>query len=394
MASLRFFRSLVARALGLPGIYLRLDQLDAHAVASTESRYATDRVIEALRTDFDETLRGSGDDQSQLIMDLRAEMVAQGDFAVERAVEVAQRIVAEVQSQLIMDLRAEMVAQGDFAVERAAIAANLSGQALRSQLTSETASIRRILRSLEATAERSLEGAARPTVPPSRNGPLESPPSHMYAAIEDVFRGESEAVGLRQVRYVQLLEAVTASSPLLDLGCGRGEWLQELSLKGIPSSGVDSNELFVEQCRTAGLDVEHGDIFERIRRQPNESLGAVTLFQVLEHLPFMLVVEVLGEACRALVPGGLLIAEVPNAKNLRVGSGTFWIDPTHERPWYPDLLEFLARQAGFAEVSGEYVNPLAPEPDLADLPTSVRGVVSALHEAINGPADYALMARR
>ena len=143
-----------------------------------------------------------------------------------------------------------------------------------------------------------------------------------------------------------------------------------------------------------GLEVEQGDIFERIRRQPNESLGAVTLFHVLEHLPFMAMVDLLGQACRALVPGGLLIAEVPNAKNVRVASGTFWIDPTHERPWYPDLLEFLARQAGFAEVSGEYANPLAPEPELEDLQTSVRGVISSLHEAINGPADYCLIARR
>ena len=365
----RALRRLLSNLAGVPRLDGRLDQLDSQVAVLSE------RMLDA---------------EIRILRQVRAEMVAQGEFAVERSVEVARRIGSEVQAQEVADLRAEMVAQGEFAVEELKTMVNV----VRAELSADAASVIRRLRALEASEV--LIGEAprpKPTVLDEKAGENRIP-SRIYAGIEDVFRGDSVTVLGGQNRYKEYLGSVSAEFPLLDLGCGRGEWLKSLSDEGIPASGIDSNEWFVDQCRTNGLAVEHGDIFDHIRQLPDESLGAITLFQVVEHLPFVRVLQLFDEACRTLITGGVLIAEVPNAKNLRVGSGTFWIDPTHERPWYPELLEFLARQAGFAQVSGQYANPLRPEPDLTDLPVSVRGVINSFYEAIDGPADYAVVAYR
>ena len=384
-------RSRLSTATGVAGAYRRLDQLDEQVQhlfrlaenANAALSRATDKERAVYRTI---TLV-----QEQIIRDLRAEMRAYDDFAVERAVEIGQRDLNRAQDQLIRDLRAEVVSQHQASVDLS----QAEIQGLRSEVTAELASVRRSLRSIEISGARETDGPReRVRHDPAQPSPVGSIPSDLYAGIEDVFRGDSEALRGRQADYIPLLGRVSEANPLLDLGCGRGEWLQELSARHMPASGVDSNELFVDQCRKSGLSVERGDIFERLDAQPDESLGAITLFQVLEHLPFMSMVRLINQACRTLIPGGVLIAEVPNSKNLRVGSGTFWIDPTHERPWYPELLEFLARQAGFSEVSGKYTNPLAPDPDLSDLPESIRSVIGSLCVAINGPADYALVARR
>jgi len=116
------------------------------------------------------------------------------------------------------------------------------------------------------------------------------------------------------------------------------------------------------------------------------------MFQVLEHLPFPLVVEVLREAQRTLIPGGVFIGEVPNAETLRVGASTFWIDPTHQRPLFPELLRFLAREVGFVSVDSSYANVLEEAPSFEGLPKSVTASLQKMHQQINGPGDFALIA--
>ena len=116
------------------------------------------------------------------------------------------------------------------------------------------------------------------------------------------------------------------------------------------------------------------------------------MFQVLEHLPFDVVVNVLREARLVLIPGGVFIGEVPNSETLRVGASTFWIDPTHQRPLFPAVLAFLASSVGFAGVTGKYSSPLAPTPDLIGLPDTATKTILDLHHAINGPGDFALIA--
>jgi O-antigen chain-terminating methyltransferase len=216
----------------------------------------------------------------------------------------------------------------------------------------------------------------------------------LYVALENHFRGSRNVVAERQREYVDLLPTtISNETPLVDLGCGRGEWLLVLRDLNIPALGVDSNTVCAAECQESGLRIEESDLLDFLETRPDQSVGAFTLFQVLEHLPFPILVEVLRHVRRTLVPGGLLIAEVPNAKNLRVASGTFWIDPTHQRPLFPELLLFLATEVGFTNTDGRYVNDLSPEHDLAGLPQGAVVALESLLYAVDGPGDFALLAR-
>jgi SAM-dependent methyltransferase len=215
----------------------------------------------------------------------------------------------------------------------------------------------------------------------------------LYAALEDRFRGSRELVQHRQSTYVNFMpKLISISTPAIDLGCGRGEWLEVLRKDGIPAIGVDSNTVAIAECADKGLDVVLGDIFSFLESRESSSVGAVTMFQVLEHMSFPLLVEIFKQVRRVLVPGGVFIAEVPNSLTLRVGASTFWIDPTHERPVHPEVLKFLAQQTGFSTSVGLTLNELEPPPAVIDASQSVIDAISELHHVINGPGDFAIIA--
>lgn len=215
----------------------------------------------------------------------------------------------------------------------------------------------------------------------------------LYISLEDYFRGDQDEVKSRQVGYLEFVrEVVTPDYPLLDLGCGRGEWLQLLQEQNIHAKGIDSNIAAIEECREKKLDATQGDLVATLESLPESSYGAITMFQVLEHLPFQVMVKVLREALRVLKSGGVFIGEIPNSETLRVGASTFWIDPTHQKPVFPGLLVFLATTVGYSSVSGKYSSPLAPEPNLEGLPTDAAETLRSLFKAVNGPGDFALIA--
>ena len=216
----------------------------------------------------------------------------------------------------------------------------------------------------------------------------------LYVSLEDRFRGEASLVSSRQKEYLPYVrEFASSSNPVLDLGCGRGEWLELLKQEQIPARGVDSNETAVSECLNRGLQVTRSEILQALSDTASNSVGAVTMFQVLEHLPFDAVVQVLRECLRVLTPGGVFIGEIPNCETLRVGASNFWIDPTHQRPLYPAVLEFLATQVGFKSVEGKYSSPLEPALDLHDVPDQIALALSDFHYKINGPGDFAVIAR-
>ena len=215
----------------------------------------------------------------------------------------------------------------------------------------------------------------------------------LYISLEDHFRGDKATVHQRQTEYLPFISDVVSNQfPVLDLGCGRGEWLQILKDNQIASRGIDSNTACIAECTENGLSASLGELLDTLTQLPDASCGAITMFQVLEHLPFDVVVNVLREARRVLIPGGVFIGEVPNSETLRVGASTFWIDPTHQRPLFPAVLAFLASSLGFAGVTGKYSSPLASIPDLTGLPDNATKTILDLHHAINGPGDFALIA--
>ena len=215
----------------------------------------------------------------------------------------------------------------------------------------------------------------------------------LYISLEDHFRGDKATVHQRQMEYLPYISHIVSDQfPLIDLGCGRGEWLQVLKDNQIAARGIDSNTACVAECTENGLSASMGELLDTLTQLPDASCGSVTMFQVLEHLPFDVVVNVLREARRVLIPGGVFIGEVPNSETLRVGASTFWIDPTHQRPLFPAVLAFLASSVGFTGVTGKYSSPLAPTPDLTGIPDSASKTILDLHHAINGPGDFALIA--
>jgi O-antigen chain-terminating methyltransferase len=208
-----------------------------------------------------------------------------------------------------------------------------------------------------------------------------------YRAFEDRHRGTRERVQERQRVYLPYLRAAAnAGVPraLVDLGCGRGEWLELACAEGWQARGVDQDEGMLEASRTRGLQVDRGDLLAYLAGCESGSLGAITALQVAEHLPFDALQQMIREAARVLAPGGLMVLETPNPENLVVGSSAFYMDPTHAKPLPPLLLSFLAGSCGFSRVSTLRLN----EGLAGDAPVSLIDVLAGVSP------DYAIVARK
>ncbi|MCG9065121.1 methyltransferase domain-containing protein [Laribacter hongkongensis] len=180
-----------------------------------------------------------------------------------------------------------------------------------------------------------------------------------YVDFENAFRGERDDIKLRQRPYLGFLEeaGLTEEDNILDVGCGRGEWLELLGENGYSAYGLDLNSHMVRLCCERGLKVKLGDVIAHLDSLPRESLGAVTGFQLIEHLGFKQLLRLFDAALRVLKPNGLIIFETPNPENLQVGAYTFYNDPTHRNPIPPAVAAFIAKQCGFSKTHIERVNP-------------------------------------
>lgn len=173
-----------------------------------------------------------------------------------------------------------------------------------------------------------------------------------YVEFEGTFRGPEPLVRERQRVYLELL---AGRPPVLDVGCGRGEFLELLREAGVEARGVDHDRGMVARAHEKGLDVEFGDAIDYLEAQPDESLGAVFCAQVIEHLPYDRLMRFLEHCRRKLVPGGLLVAETVNPHSL-VAFRAFWRDPTHQSPIYPEVAVVLCRIHGFESASVHFPN--------------------------------------
>jgi SAM-dependent methyltransferase len=177
-----------------------------------------------------------------------------------------------------------------------------------------------------------------------RSAPQSVSPQDDYVAFEDVFRLAEKVVKERQRSYVGLLEG---RRPVLDVGCGRGEFLELLREAGVPARGVDLDAGMVARARAKGLDVEQGDAVAYLEGSEDDSLGAVFAAQVVEHLPYERLLAFLRLVARKLDPQGILIAETVNPHSPSAFKN-FWFDLTHQHPVFPEVLLTLCRSIGFA----------------------------------------------
>jgi SAM-dependent methyltransferase len=172
----------------------------------------------------------------------------------------------------------------------------------------------------------------------------------MYASFEDRFRGSRADIKERAriyLPYILAAKAGTADSAIVDLGCGRGEWLELLRDEQLVGLGIDTNRVFLDTCRDMNLDVIGSDALQYLRGRKPNSFGAITSFHLIEHLPMKLLIALIDESLRVLKPGGIIILETPNPENLQVGACNFYTDPTHHNPIPPILTEALLELRGF-----------------------------------------------
>ncbi len=224
-------------------------------------------------------------------------------------------------------------------------------------------------------------------------------PSDEQYDLENRFHGDRSLVRFRAkpyLDYVREAHAGTPDAPILDLGCGRGEWLELLRECGLAGRGIEINSVFVNECRELGLEVEEGDAYEILRGLPDQSVGAVTALHMIEHLPFERGIALLNEIRRVLRPGGLIVLESANPENLSISHHLIYMDSTHRSVLQPGALRWIVEALGYHDVR---INRLVLEQEhkAASLfPAEAPGAdsLNALLTSMNASRDYAIVAKR
>jgi O-antigen chain-terminating methyltransferase len=234
--------------------------------------------------------------------------------------------------------------------------------------------------------------------------------AYKYVGFEDQFRGSVDDIRARLGEYLPCFEG---ASDVLDVGCGRGEFLQLLARGGVKARGIDLNHEMVETCRSQGLDVAEGDALEYLASLPDGALGGLFAAQVVEHLEPDRLIRLLDVAFSKLRPGSRIVLETINPACWAAFFDSYIRDLTHVRPVHPETLKYLLQASGFQAVDIRYLAPYpetarlqpiampAPEPDApagewtqADLAETFNANVEKLNARLFTHRDYAAVATR
>ncbi len=220
--------------------------------------------------------------------------------------------------------------------------------------------------------------------PPPEGRPAAVPPLD-WAMFADRFRGTEEFVRERQRAYVPLFEK---HEGVLDIGCGRGEFLELMRESGVPARGIETSSNMVAICRAKGLDAVAADAFQYLPSLPEESLDGVFCAHVVEHLPAERLPSLLLAAAAKLKKGGIIAIETPNPECLAIFASHFYLDPTHVRPVPPPLLAFYLEEAGFGQIEQRRLSPAKLEM------ASVESLPPDFRDTFFDGLDYAMIAYR
>lgn len=232
----------------------------------------------------------------------------------------------------------------------------------------------------------------------AQGDPAQGDPIHtldeMYTSFEDRFRGSREDIKARQRIYLEWIDRAGAGvgeAPVIDLGFGRGEWLELLEENQKTAIGVDLNKVFVSRCLEDGFNVVEADALVYLRNLDTASSGAITAFHLIEHLPLKILVDLMSEALRVLKPGGIVLFETPNPENLTVGACNFYIDPTHRNPLPPETTRYLLEAQGFVNCE---ILRLHPVDEILRAKDIVEAGLPSLVHLLYGEQDYAIIAQK
>lgn len=330
-------------------------------------------------------LRGSGDSERQrgfnlvlldLLSDLRSDLAAAREDA-RRASEDLARDLKGVEANLARDLEAHVARMEELvpiAVRR--------GDAL----------VAAVDRKVEGVAAR-LRDISAPLVGP------DAPPSafrsdFVYRRLEDALRGSEAEVREAARHYLSYLRE---QSPVIDVGCGRGELLALCHEEGIAAKGFDTNERSVADLVAKGLAASVGSIPGCLATEASGSAGTIVAMHVVEHLPADVIFALFTESARVLRAGGYLVIETPNAESVVVSSTELWKDPTHLGPRHLAALVTLGRETGF-DIAESSTGAPFPESDRIQLSPQasdeIRALVARLNEILYGDQNLRVVLRK
>jgi SAM-dependent methyltransferase len=217
-----------------------------------------------------------------------------------------------------------------------------------------------------------------------------------YAGFENRFRGGPEDVKKQLRQYVP---SFSKDAPVLDLGCGRGEFLELLRENGIEASGVDLNGQMVDICLDKGLLCRKGDILETLAARTDGSLGGIFSSQVIEHLPPAYLKKLIEISLQKLVPGGTLILETVNPLSVFALVQVYYLDLSHHNPIHPQALKFMLETAGFEDIEITFSSRLESErlqplPGADERSALLNRNIDSLNDLLFAPVNYAVIARK
>lgn len=263
-----------------------------------------------------------------------------------------------------------------------------TGREIQSRLWQDLDRIRREYEALihnEIRLLRQRAAIASPPAPPANPAESRNLPAIDWLKFAEKFRGAEEEIRRRHRVYV---ERFRGCHRIVDLGCGRGEFLEVLRESGLSALGVDSSAEMVALCRQKGLQAVQSDLFIWLDEQPDRSLDGAFCSQVVEHLPPLRLPELIRLLHGKLRSGATLVIETPNPECLAIFATHFYLDPTHQRPVPQKLLAFYLEEQGFGSIETIYIEAAERGlPALLELPERVR-------QAFFGALDYAIVARK
>lgn len=219
-----------------------------------------------------------------------------------------------------------------------------------------------------------------------------------YFKFEDLYRGSRENIKELQGVYAPYFK--NKSGRVLDIGCGRGEFLELMAENGINAYGVDVYKPFIDFCQELGFDVIYGDALTHLNTIPDNSLGGIFMSQVVEHLPGNYIIALIKTAYKKLIPGSYFIIETPNPDCLAAIS-EFNIDISHIRPVHYKTLEFIFKEADYSSIERfhiektlypKYVRHLEGE-NVKNLEEFNQGIDN-INNLLFGYRDYTIIAQK
>jgi O-antigen chain-terminating methyltransferase len=232
-------------------------------------------------------------------------------------------------------------------------------------------------------ASRKSQVASQPSPVPSPQPPATDV---VYVAFEDRFRGSPDDIREKLRAYLPLFAGRT---DVVDLGCGRGEFLDLLKQAGVPARGVDVNGEMAADARGRGLDAVEGDALAYVSARPEASLGGLFAAQVVEHLEPSYLIRLLATGFQKLRPGSPIVLETINPACWLAFFSSYLRDFTHVRPIHPETLQYLLQASGFERVTIRYSAPVPEHTKMqaVHLPAETLAAADPASRAVVGVAN-------